>query len=409
VRADSLKDIVLKYVNRPEDSVLSSQTLYECLFFAINREKQCGNKYWFYKATNVARMIIDTQLDNGGFNIGYNFQFGRGLKKSAEREGTTPEILSVTALNEYLNNFRPLIDDGFAAECEAAIEKGLLWLNKYCVENEFGVAVPYAPETTNFIHITNATSFALSALSTTKIGSTDVLDAESRNKLVFGMYEFMNSQLRSDIGMSGKYWPYFYDGGSSEERALGNEKIDNYHIAQQLFFHCVSQRFVPNATNLDIIERVTLYLIQLVESDGFVPYTIHKGAKSNKVDTWGYSSVVMALCASKEFVQHEATDSAINRCIRYLRLYCRSEDHFIPIVNNISKHAHDSNFYPRSDAWVIHAFSEAAEFCSQEDLFFCDQVFAKIENDGFSGKENHTLTFRKKVFASMVYLFRYKK
>lgn len=40
----NIKDIILKYVNKPVDNIISSQTLYEALFANINMYLKYHNK-----------------------------------------------------------------------------------------------------------------------------------------------------------------------------------------------------------------------------------------------------------------------------------------------------------------------------------------------------------------------------
>ena len=397
-----LKNTILKFINQPEDEIKSSQTLYECLFFCLNRARQENQAFWEKECDRVVTEIINSQLDNGGFDIGYNFQFGNGLKKLNKREATSPELLSVVALNLYLSQKSEFDSVELYDEVSRCVYKGVQWARSHLLETEQGVAIPYAPETASIVHIPNATSFALCALATS-IHHPDLKN--SRDELcevVKQMYQFMQSQLVLSSDGRGAYWPYFYQSDNPKERRLGNDKIDNYHLAQQLFFHCVSQDFVPDDTNLHIIRATTEYLVSIIGPEGDVPYKFAEGKASEKIDTWGFSSVPMALHAATRYINDPSLIEGLELTTSFLLEHCKSDEHFYPIILWGDGTPFDKEFYPRSDAWVIHACSEVASILSEKDLQFCDSVYFKIRDCGFTGKENHTFTKRKKLFGNIV-------
>lgn len=391
------KNSILKFVNAPEAGVRSSQTLYEALFYSTNRYLSTREDIWYERSLRVALAICDSQLNDGGFDIGYDFIFGNGLRKSHLKEGTSPELLSVSALALFLDAAESRISGGEKQRIISGILKGVHWTLNYVKKMDIGCAIPYAPLTYDQVHITNATSFALSALST----SINYLPANIRADAIDaanGMYEFMRSELVLS-GQGAAYWPYFYSKG-----ALGNEKIDNYHIAQQLFHHCLAQRYVPSVVNLEIIGLVSRYLLDLQDSNGFVPYTNIRGRLSDKVDLWGFASLIPAFVFASYALNDSAFLKGASKVVDYIFSYCKGPDYFYPIVLNSSKVIFDGNFYPRSDAWVIHGISVAVDSMSASQAEFCDRVFLKILADDFSGLENHTLTLRKLLFAKVVRL-----
>lgn len=399
-----LKNAILKFVNQPENGIKSSQTLYECLFYCINRARHGNKLFWEQESEKVAVEIVKSQLENGGFDIGYNFQFGNSLRKQKKFEGTSPELLSVVALNLYLLQKKELNNQSLSDEILRSVLRGVRWAQSQLIETDQGVAIPYAPETAPIVHIPNATSFALCALATS-LHHPDLIDKRDEiSATVKRMYQFMMSQLVPSARGDGAYWPYFFQTNNIQELRLGNDKIDNYHLAQQLFFHCLSQEFVPDDTNLSIIRATTQYLISLVSADGFVPYQFSQGKTSEKVDTWGFSSVPMALIAASKYVDDPSLDKALKQTTHFLLTHCRGEEHFYPIILWGDGEPFDKEFYPRSDAWVIHACSEVASIIKEEDLEFCDSVYFRIRDSGFIGKENHTLTTRKKIFGVIVRL-----
>ena len=396
--AVKLKNLILKFVNAPEENVLSSQTLYESLFYCLNRG--ADDFEWFKEATFVSNVIIETQLRDGGFDIGYDFIFGDGLRKTYPKEGTAPEMLSVTALCEYLNQYGDVIPHENQLILKRAINLGVDWILKHLIKTPAGAAIPYAPLTFHGVHITNASSFCISALAT----SLRFLESEKRitaEGALIEMYRFMKAELSS--AEKGSYWTYFYQ--SEPDFCKNNGKIDNYHIAQQLYHHCLAQKHYPHVDNYEIIRDVLSYLKSISSEDGFVPYTILNGKCSDKVDLWGFSSLISAFMLSGEVVGDSDAEKLAGRVASYIFEYCRAkDDHFYAILLNSSKGAYDSNFYPRSDAWVIHGLSclstKSNDYRYMTD--FCDSVYFKIKASRFRGLENHTLTWRKQIFSKLV-------
>jgi len=394
-----IKNIILKFVNKPQGGVLSSQTLYETAFYLLNLNVIDNELYAKRSLELVIKKIVDTQLPDGGFDLGYDFIFGKGLHKKHDKEGTSPELLSVSALARYYKEVEK------SAEVLGAINKGVDWIFDRTIETKNGYAIPYAPDSYDKIHITNATSFTVGALASV----INILEGDRQNKAklyLVGMYNFMNEQL--EISGSSGYWPYFYQKGTESELALVNDKVDNYHMAQQLYHHILAEQELPNSGNEGLIHSVYTYLSGQVKADGFVPYTINSKGASDKVSVWGYSSLISAFSLySKIYDVDEARTLATN-VKGYLFKYCWNGHHFSPVILNSSKAIFDNNFYPRSDAWVLHSISDYSRYVEVDEpsLQCSDIVLNKILANDFSGLENHTITARKKLFATIVGLLR---
>ena len=101
-----IKDIILKIVNKPTNNILSSQTLYEALFANVNMYLKYKDNKYKNASHDIAYLISNTQLEDGGFDIGYNFRFGNNMTKKSNKESTTPEILSIFALIKYYEIFK---------------------------------------------------------------------------------------------------------------------------------------------------------------------------------------------------------------------------------------------------------------------------------------------------------------
>jgi hypothetical protein len=390
----SLRRYILNFVNAPSGGIKSSQTLYECAFYLINSEDVSRRE----SLESITDALLDIQLPDGGFDIGYNFQFGVGLKKSQAVEATSPEMLALVALCKLSEELPERVD------LKVGIFAATRWILERAVSVKSGFAVPYAPYSCSDIHITNATSFCLSGL----VHALPYLQSDLRIRaetVSHGMISFMHGQLLP--GEFGAYWPYFHMGAPAETSV---SKIDNYHIAQQLYHHCLISNRISNELNLDIIRLTSKYLVSQISGTGFVPYIVAHGKASTDVHVWGYSSVIPALLAAYDVCADESLLAAAKRCAQYLETNFALSDHFAPIYSEQVGDAVDTRFYPRSDAWVLHAVSELsirglASAALQDTAQRCMQRIVAAE---FSGLENHALTFRKRLFGNVVRLLRYK-
>lgn len=394
----TLKNSILKFVNKPEPDIKSSQTLYECLFYNLNLYKIKKDDSYYKRCQKIANEICVSQLFDGGFDLGYDFIFGKDLHKKNKKEGTSPELLSITALSLYFE-----ISDKTDLKVKSAINKGMSWIDKRIIKVDDFHAIPYAPDTYKYVHIINATSFCISAISTS-IEYVDDVNLKLRLKNYLGsMYNFIYDQFIL-VSESSAYLPYFYINGSEFERQFVNDKIDNYHLAQQLYHHIIADKYFPSDTNKKCIHYMYNYLSSLIDADGFIPYTINNKSISDKVSVWGFSSVISAF-SLYDYTYN--TSSNVKSIVRYLKAYCWNGEYFNPVILNSTRESFDSNFYPRSDAWVIHAISDYMLYSSfDENLFeMSESSFLLIEKDNYIGLENHTITFRKKLFAYLVNIF----
>ncbi len=385
-----MKNTILKFVNKPSANILSSQTLYESAFYLMNLNQRSESKI-----SEVIDKIVDTQLPDGGFDIGYDFQFGPNLSKSNAKEGTSPELLSLTALGMYTDLY------GERETVIHAIKLAVDWVLARIVYVGDGVAIPYAPDSFRGIHITNATSFCISALAYA-LAHADESRKVQIEEVIVGMYKFMHSQLV--IKGNEGYWPYFYQDAKGEEAKLINDKIDNYHIAQQLYHHCLAQKKVPNDFNIETINLVSNYLLKLINDEGYLPYTFLKDRVSDKVHMWGFAALIPAFVEIYLITGNVKAKESALKVANYIMKFSALDEHFSPIILNSNKTIFDSNFYPRSDAWVIHSLSELEKLNMYDDNIsdLCGKCYAKIQHQNFLGLENHVVTFRMRVFAKIV-------
>lgn len=392
-----MKNNILYFINKPADNILSSQTLYECLLGCLDLYDITKEEHWLAESSTLAKLIVNHQNSDGGFNIGYDFIFGKDMSKKGEKESTTPEILSLYALKKYHNLTKDI-------SVEEAISKGLDWLIsniKKINENEY--AVPYAPLTNNEVHITNATSFSAGTL------SLFVEESPNLKKYVEGMNKYMLNQLEKNE--KGYYWRYFDRYSSNFKVNTNKNKVDNYHIGQQLRYHCVSYTNCKDQNSYEIISKVQSYLLNNVDSKGWIPYVETTEGKTDKIDLWGYSSVLKGLADSSDIIKdsNDLIKKKINQIFENIYKYSWNGTYFNPIIFENGK-VYDRRFYPRSDAWVFHSILHSYQLLDSENkkiaLEISKENYQEIKKRNFRGLENHAISPRKVIFSKIISLVR---
>lgn len=381
----NIKDIILKFINKPVNNVRSSQTLYEVMFTLLNMNEIYKKQQYKTQIKELSDLIVKTQMSDGGFDIGYNFAFGINMTKRSEKESTTPEVLAIYALIKYYDLYK---DDTVIN----SIEKGIKWIlnNSYKYLDKYWV-IPYAPNSYKEIHITNAISFSVSTLAYYMY-----IFKENTNPRIQEICDGMLLYMRDELIVNNNkgYWNYF------EKKLIKKDdyyiKIDNYHIAQQLYYHMQIQKYYRNSDNDEIVKLVSNYLKDKIKENVAVPYIETKEKKTKDIHTWGY--VAILLCALEW-----KNSKYINNIISFMKENIIGKDHFFPIVKENGE-VIDEEYYPRSDAWVLHSFSEYLLY-NKNDIKIKRIIDIGLElqkKNQYFGKENHVYTRRKKFFSKCV-------
>lgn len=385
----SIKKRFIDFMLKPADNIQSSQTLYEALLATLNILEATKEECWEKNADYIAKMIVKSQLPDGGFDIGYNFRFGKNLKKTTRIQATTPECLSIFALIEYYKiSKNPAV--------KTCIEKGMLWIEKHAYVDKDGYwVIPYAPDTLKDVHITNAISFCIGTIANYTITFKD----DRYLEMYSSMCDYMVSQLT--VIENAGYWDYF-------EKALsvkGNfySRVDNYHIAQQLYYHMRANELIYNDANQQIIEKVSNYLSTYLKKNIIVPYICINGEVSPTadIDMWGYCALLMCTTKCNDM-------ETSKRIVEVILENSWNGEYFAPVLNS-KLEVIDSRFYPRSDAWVVHALSEY--YIIDRNPVIGEVIRAslnKLRSCDYKGTENHALTLKKEILAFMAEIYRSK-
>lgn len=80
---------------------------------------------------------------------------------------------------------------------------------------------------------------------------------------------------------------------------------------------------------------------------------------------------------------------------------------FYPILSEDGR-VIDRNFYPRSDAWVVHSIAHFMKLAGIDDslLRICKQSLSNLRKTNFTGKENHAYTMRNAFSMKLIGSFR---
>lgn len=358
--------------------MVSSQTLYESLLGCIDLYEATGDDFWADQSGDIARLIVEHQNPDGGFNIGFQFVFGTDVYKSDPNESTAPELLSLYALYKYQEVFG---DQSF----NNAIEKAIRWILRFAYQADEGkYAVPYAPYSVSDAHIVNGTSFALPGLA--YYCRNNPQDKKAAG-LVRAMVHFLKDELEPSPDGNGMYFRYFHKGSERFCTEAQQEKIDNYHIAQQIRYHIAVQELFPCEDNLFIIDNLLPYLLSRQDADsGVIRYCEDDRSYPRDIHSWGFSSCIKGFSSAYRMTGDEQYKQAAHEVLDWLLLYAFNGDYFYPILQEDGSIA-DDEFYVRSNAWVFHSLAHYLKYVQFDQMIYeiCRNTYQMIYGCRFKG------------------------
>ncbi|WP_111672223.1 hypothetical protein [Algoriphagus litoralis] len=360
-----------------------SQTIYQVLIGCIRLYEATNKDIWLKRAHRVCIILVSTQQEDGGFDIGYEFNFGLLHKKG---ESTSPELVGLSALVRYYK----ISGNQIAAE---AAHKAANWIKNNAVKvDQNKWMIPYAPRTINQVMVYNGTSFAVGALGEYLSVFPDVeLDV-----IYHGMVVYLESVMSSDQHGLGKFW--FYSDQMRDdlsEEALN--KIDYYHQMQQVEAHCESQFVKPTDEQRRIIASASIHVSSKQEDDGKIPYL----NKRTDIHLWGYCSCASGFLLAGKVVEdmNEEFRNRARLIYAWIEKYSWNGKYFFPIVSHRNQIV-DNSFYVRSDAWVFNSFALAVKENIEYDKYYsiCELSYQAMSAADFSGPENHASNRSKRLY-----------
>ncbi len=355
-----------------------SQTLYEALVGCLRMTKATGDAVWRKRADTVCQRLIDIQQPDGGFDIGYDFNFGRLHSKG---ESTSPELRGLLALMLYYE-VDPRKDVANAAQRAAS------WIEQHAYPIDTARwTIPYAPYSTREVMVYNGVSFVASALGL-------YLSAFPNDRLrecYEGMVRYLLDVLIVPNEGSG-YWPYA-DRTRTDLSAEQRGKIDNYHQMQQVEVHAIAQVRTPLDEQEVLIRKASAYVRSLMDANGLVPY--YNNCRESPIHVWGYASCVSGFLLASESIPSRRADyrAAAEQVVRWLLDHAWNGAFFWPILGREGIPL-DRRYYVRSDAWVFNALALAMQNGLDVEASVMEATYTRMEEQDFSGIENHATSPR---------------
>ncbi|HCH2842714.1 TPA: hypothetical protein NKT21_001960 [Vibrio parahaemolyticus] len=397
-----IKSLLKKHIFKEAYVHKCSQTVYQSLMAAISVYKIKRTSKSLELVNDIALVLIDIQRPDGGYDIGYDFNFGKLHKKG---ESTSPELYAVVALNLA---YDVLIQGGNEFEksiilIKSSIIKSIAWIRSNAVRlSDDMYAIPYGPYSTHDIMVYNGVSFATGALGT----SLRFFKGSDLKELV-SIYNGFNRYLLSNLMESeyGFVWYYNVQSRNDLDRKALN-KIDFYHQAQQLEMHAIAQDYYPDGSQLEIVKMAATTLINIsIYNKGNVPYTNDDIYFNGRYYLWGMSSLVPGLLKCVKYLPHLKLD--IERSAKYVHAFISKyginhKEHMYFSVLSKDLKALNYPYMPRSDSWVVASRLYYHEYFNTNDFNFEVSILERIINCNYSGQENHAQNKRKKILIKII-------
>lgn len=385
-----IKTILAKTLLRPAYVHHSSQTVYETLLACLRMWDLAQEEKWKTACEEMVEELLAIQQPDGGFDIGYDFSFGRRHRRG---ESTSPELLGLIALSEYARRFGP-------DHVVESADRAAAWIKRFAREMpDGGWAIPYAPYSIDQIMVNNSSSYAAGALGsylgTFHAGQANGEDpaVESLKTIYAGMTRFMDGMMSSDERLPGRFW-YYADQSRDDLPAGIAKKIDYYHQMQQVEVHSLAQQRFPAPRQLDLIRSASDHIVAVQAEHDVVPYAESDAYFGGLIHTWGFASVAAGMLEASVVVpdRRDAYHAVARRVLAWLLEHAWTGDYFIPVLQP-SGEPYIADYFPRSDAWVMAAFSSACVHLGDGPWQkVIEPCYSKIRSADLSGPDNHAST-----------------
>ena len=380
-------------VLRPHFVRHCSQTVYETLLGCLRMWEATGQAVWKDRARRVLALLITIQQTDGGFDIGYAFNFGRLHKKG---DSTSPELVGLVAMAEYGRLFGV---EAVAAPARRAAE----WIRGRALDLAEGRwAIPYSPYTVRDVMVYNGVSFAAGAL-----GRYLGIVEEDRElcRIYRGMVAYLDGVLQSNADLPGRFW-YYSDQSRADLVEPSRSKIDYYHQAQQVEMHALAEQACPAAGQLRLVQDAADHLVGLSERRLVIPYANATSYFGGQIHLWGLASVVPGMLEAAVILPtlRSTYHRVARRTLEWIIQYGWNGKHFEAILHPDGSGAATCGYMVRSEAWVFNALAAAAKHLGNgpwNDL--AEQCYANIDAVDFSGPEIHASTT---IARTMISLYR---
>ncbi len=386
-----MKSRILKFLNyiifRPVKVDYSSQTIYQTLIGVLRLYSLSGDESWKRRAESIFEILKSIQRIDGGFDIGYDFNFGRLHRKG---ESTAPELVGLLALVEYYKLFG-------GDEVKAAAHKAALWVKRHALNFGDGRwAIPYGPYSSKDVMVYNGTSFAAGSL-----GVYLSVFADDELELIYhGMNKYLLEVLSVSENIPGSFW-YYSDQSRSDLSVIQRTKIDFYHQMQQVEMHAMAELSVVSPFQKSLILEAAKHVAFWQDKYEIIPYY----NTPSPIHLWGFCSCASGFIYASKFDVNLKCDYE-NRAkiiIDWMMDYAWSGEYFYPIVEKNGRIV-DKRYYVRSDAWVFNTLALAIkdQVVNDDFISICEKMYIRMEKVNFSGIENHASNLRIRFFNNLI-------
>ncbi|MEW5804100.1 MAG: hypothetical protein AB1847_18550 [bacterium] len=360
-----------------------SQTVYQCLLGCLRFWQATSSQIWRDRADQLCHLLQDIQRRDGGFDIGYDFNFGLRHRKG---QSTSPELVGLLALSEYGRLF-PI--ESVLSAAEAATK----WIQHFARPlGQEDWIIPYSPYTTSELMVYNGISFAVGGLGR-YLGC--IANTPDLYQIYHGMVTYMDKVMATDPSLPGRFW-YYNDQSRCDLDETKRRKIDYYHQMQQVEMHSLAHQVCPVSVQQRIIRDAADHIVALHERDGVVPYTNSPEFFQGNIHVWGLCSCSSGLLEAAMVIpeRKEMYHRVAREIIDWIIKYSWNGRWFTPVLTPEGKPI-SNNYMIRSDAWVFNSLAAGIKHLQlkqYEDI--AEICFTRMIAAKFSGPETHALSWR---------------
>lgn len=366
-----------------------SQTVYETLLGCCRLWEATGQIMWRNRANDLAWLLLRTQQPDGGFDIGYWFNFGLWHRKG---DSTSPELKALLALSEYGRLFgKEKVHDGAA--------RATMWIKKFAIrEKNSIVTIPYSPYTSGRVNVHNGVSFAAGALGY-YLGVFEEKDTELHD-LYAGMTRYLSDAMQSAPDQPGRYW-YYCD---QLNKLIGWQRglIDYYHQMQQVEMHALAEQVMYCAQQKQLIQDAADHIAALCSRHPIPPY--YNKILTDEVHLWGLSSVCSGFLEAAVVLPHR--EQVYKKHARHVAEWIVDNawngKYFEDVLRPDGTRINGRRYMVRSDAWVFNSLAAWTKHLG--DIRFLpvlDQCYKTMERADFSSAETHAASLRKRLILTV--------
>ncbi len=388
-----IKEKVLPVVLAPPHVQYCNQTVYQALLGCCRMWEAAGNDLWRRRADRLAEILLRIQRPDGGFDIGYRFNFTYWHEKG---QSTSPELVGLLALVEYAKR-------GGDVPVQDGIRRAVAWIRRHATPvGSDAFAVPYSPHTTKEIVVHNGTSFATGALGHYLGWSRD--DDPELHRIYRGMIRYLSNVMDRTDTRPGRFW--YYCDQNMNLNAWRRGLVDYYHQMQQVEMHAIAQQSSPCAEQRALIADAADYVFDLWRTLPIVPYYNRGGGK--EIHLWGLTSVASGFLEAAAAIPEKATPylEAARSVTDWIVTHAWNGTSFDDVLRPDGSRVAGRRYMVRSDAWVFNSLAGMRKgdpsYRRLDTLL--EVCCAKMEQADWSGPETHASTFRTRSIGRIVSL-----